>query len=76
MEEIPLIDKDGTRTYAGKCPFCSNRFLKMQTIPDSKIPHFVVCINCGGAGPRAKTKSKAIDMWNKRGEENESEAIY
>lgn len=47
------------------CPFC-NRNGALYVEQETEEQWFVMCCDCGAAGPYAQTKEQAIDAWNKR----------
>lgn len=43
------------------CPFCGSN--KIDTSPDM-FTTYSQCLECGGKGPCASTKEKAVKRWN------------
>lgn len=57
------------------CPFCGNDDELMITNdadagilrPDDKLFYYVMCVTCGGYGPKEFDEAPAAKAWNTRG---------
>jgi Lar family restriction alleviation protein len=47
------------------CPFCNHNGA-LYVEQETEEQWFVMCCDCGAAGPYAQTKEQAISAWNKR----------
>lgn len=48
------------------CPFCGSTRVGRNRMG---LIYWLVCKDCGGAGPSAETKLGAVEEWNRRAEE-------
>jgi len=65
------------------CPFCGNddelmitndadagiqRIGELEQLPADELFYYVMCVTCGGYGPKGLDEEPAAKEWNRRGE--------